>query len=318
LGSHCISHVKDVDGVSSAALALAARGGTFRLTDYDELFDELDRVPEGTDSLVLCDLGTDASKFQAFSSKLVALAGRMKVTYIDHHYLSPEMKKNLESLPITLVHDTTECSAMLTFLTLRKELPQEAGYLALYGAVTDYMDNSPTASRMMERFDRQFVLLESTMLAYALAKNSDNNDLLDKIVRELAAMKQPHEIGRVNELALEQLKVVTALPAEVKVQGKTTGKLAYMETLEGSTGNVAKLLLGAFDAVVGASYKRKKDDRVEVSLRATSESKIHLGQTISEIAARHGGNGGGHQRAAGCSLPASELEPVLRELAAKL
>jgi hypothetical protein len=42
---HCISHIKDVDGLSSAALVVAARGGTFRLTDYDDVLDELDAVP---------------------------------------------------------------------------------------------------------------------------------------------------------------------------------------------------------------------------------------------------------------------------------
>ena len=40
-----------------------------------------------------------------------------------------------------------------------------------------------------------------------------------------------------------------------------------------------------------------------MSLRCTSECKVHLGQTISEIAGRHGGNGGGHARAAGCTVP---------------
>src|SRR5580658_9872247 len=37
MAHHCISHIKDVDGLSSAALVLAAKGGTFRLTDYDDL-----------------------------------------------------------------------------------------------------------------------------------------------------------------------------------------------------------------------------------------------------------------------------------------
>src|SRR5580698_10953866 len=63
LVNHCISHVKDADGLCSAALTLAARGGTFRLTDYDQLIDELDGVPKDATELVLCDLGTDPSRF---------------------------------------------------------------------------------------------------------------------------------------------------------------------------------------------------------------------------------------------------------------
>ena len=37
------------------------------------------------------------------------------------------------------------------------------------------------------------------------------------------------------------------------------GKLAYMETDQSSTGNVAKLLLGAFNVQVGVSYRAKAE-----------------------------------------------------------
>ncbi len=55
-----------------------------------------------------------------------------------------------------------------------------------------------------------------------------------------------------------------------------------------------------------------------MSLRCTSECKVHLGQTIGEIAGRHGGNGGGHAEAAGCTVKSAEVLPVLRELEAQL
>lgn len=312
--NHCISHIKDVDGISSAALVFAAMGGTFALTDYDEVFKQLDSVPEGADSLVLCDLGTDATKFDSFAEKLVELSRRMKVTYIDHHYLAPEAREKLASLPIRLVHDTGECAAMLTYQAFRESLPAEAAHLALYGAVTDYMDSSPVATKMMERFDRQYVLLECTMLSYAIANNRGEYAYLEKLVTELAAMRVPHSIERLSDMALRQLDVVTALAGEVHEKGVQLGKLAYMETEESSTGNVAKLLLGAFDVVVGASYKKKEKVRAEVSLRATSGCRVHLGQAISSIAARHGGNGGGHQKAAGCSIPWDSVLTVFTEL----
>lgn len=315
--NHCISHIKDVDGVSSAALTLAARGGTFRLTDYDELFDALGEIPVGTTGLVICDLGTDATKLQRFSETLSSLSGRMSVTYIDHHYISPENRKAIEKLPIRFVYNTDECASMLTYLTLRNELPPDASYLALFGAVTDYMDNSPTAWRMMERFDRQFILLECTMLSYALAKNAEAEEFLDRAVRELAKMRKPHEIEGVKELAFQQLQTILQLTNEVKKSGVVLGRLAYIKTEQSSTGNAAKLLLGAFDVVVGVSYK-EKGEKAEVSLRSTSDCPIHLGESIAQIAARHKGNGGGHQKAAGCSVPLTELMAVIHELNARL
>ncbi len=316
--NHCISHVKDADGLCSAALTLAAKGGTFRLTDYDELIDELESIPSETSELVLCDLGTDPSRFPRFKTKIEDLASRLKVTYIDHHFLSDEMKGELAGLGIRIIHSTEECSSMLTYVAFKESLSMEAKYLAMFGAVTDYLDLSPLAGKMIERFDRQFVLLESTLLSYAISNQGRDVRYLETLVEALSKMEMPHTIGGVGGFALKQAETVRRLEGEVGKKGAVLGKLAYMETDQSSTGNVAKLLLGAFDVQVGVSYRAKSGDRVEASLRCTSECAVHLGQTISEIAGRHGGNGGGHAKAAGCSIPAAEVLPLLREFEARL
>ena len=318
MSSHCISHVKDADGLCSAALVIAARGGTFRLTDYDDLIGALDCIPSEADELVLCDLGTDPSRFPQFKVKIQQLAKRVKVTYIDHHYLSDEMKAELTGLGISMVHDVGECASMLTYSTFKDALPVRSSYLALFGAVTDYLDSSPLAGRMMERFDRQFVLLESTLLSYAIANQGRYEKYLEMLVQALSRMELPHNIEGVSGYALEQAETVRRLEGEAGKKGVVLGKLAYMETEQSSTGNVAKLLLGAFDVLVGVSFRAKQDGKCEMSLRCTSDCGVHLGQTISEIAGRHGGNGGGHAKAAGCTVPAGEAIPVLGELESRL
>ena len=318
LAHHCISHVKDVDGLSAASLVLAAKGGTFRLTDYDELLNEMDAVPATTTSLTICDLGTNSSNFHEFVERLATLARKMPVTYIDHHYLTDEAKAEIAKAGVDLRHDVRDSAAMLTYLTYRGSLPEGARLLALYGAVTDYMDGSANASQMMETFDRQYVLLESTMLAYALAKNGRDRSYPEMLVRELAQMKAPHSIDDVGRASLEQAEVVAQLADEVGSKGTRLGKLAYMRTSESSTGNVAKLLLGAFGVAVGVAYKEKPGGLAEFSLRSTSESKIHLGKEIGAIAQRHGGSGGGHEKAAGCSVPVSEIQGLLKDLDSRL
>ncbi len=315
---HCISHVKDVDGLCSAALVLAAKGGTFKLTDYDDLLEEMDAVPASATGLAICDLGTNSSNFPKFVEKLASLAKRMPVTYVDHHYLTEEAKKEIVGTGVELRHDARDCASMLVYLTFKETLSEGARLLALYGAVTDYMDGSANASQMMETFDRQFVLLESTMLAYALAKNGRDRSYSDMLVEELARMKAPHSIDDVGRAALEQAEVVTRLAEEVRSRGTRLGRLAYMKTDESATGNVAKLLLGAFGVPVGVAYKEKPGRMAEVSLRGTSEGGIHLGKEIGIIAQRHGGSGGGHEKAAGCSVPASEIQGLLNDLESRL
>lgn len=318
MAHHCISHIKDVDGVSSAALVLAAKGGTFRLTDYDDLLREVDAVPASATSVTICDLGTNSSNFSDFVRGLAALRKRMPVTYIDHHYLTDEAKKAILGTGVDLHHDVRDCASMLTYLTYRESLPEGARLLALYGAVTDYMDTSANASQMMETFDRQFVLLECTLLSYALAKNGRDYSYPEMLVRELSAMKAPHSIGNVGQEALAQAEVVRLLADEVRTKGTRLGKLAYMKTSESATGNVAKLLLGAFGVPVGVAYKEKGGGTAEFSLRGTSESKIHLGKEIGLIAQKHQGSGGGHEKAAGCSVPTSQVQGLLADLEARL
>ncbi|MDA4123873.1 MAG: DHHA1 domain-containing protein [Thaumarchaeota archaeon] len=314
----CISHVKDVDGLGSAALVSAAIGAEVLLSDYDDLIDNLRRVPDDVDTFVLCDIGADNANLDGFVNQLKKIRAYAEVTYVDHHYMSEATKRRLRAAKVKLVHDVTECSSMLTYLTFRAALPERARLIALCGAVTDYMDTSPSAKKMMEQADRQFVLLEASMLAYALGRKGGQDGFPEKVVRELSKMKHPHEIEGVPELAVEQLEVVVRLGEEVKREGKVLGRLAYMVTTQHSTGNVAKLLIGAFEVPVGVSLKEKEEGWYEVSLRCTSECKAHLGRTIVRIASRLGGNGGGHKMAAGCRIPTSKADEMLQALARRV
>jgi single-stranded DNA-specific DHH superfamily exonuclease len=131
-------------------------------------------------------------------------------------------------------------------------------------------------------------------------------------------MRTPHTIERVGEDALDQAEAIRRLADDVQEHGVKMGRLAYMETSQGATGNVAKLLLGAFGVVLGVAYKAKPGGAVEVSLRSTSECKLHLGREIGRIASRHGGTGGGHRKAAGCSVQGSEIQGLLKDIEARL
>jgi RecJ-like exonuclease len=169
----------------------------------------------------------------------------------------------------------------------------------------------------MEQADRQFVLLEATMLAYALSKKGTKDAFPETVVSELSKMKHPHEIAGVPRLAFDQLVDVTRLGEQVKEQGTKMGRLAYMLTDQHSTGNIAKLLIGAFEVPLGVAFKVKQPGWYEVSLRSTSECRVHLGKTIDRIASMLGGNGGGHRKAAGCSVPISKVDTMLSELSKK-
>jgi RecJ-like exonuclease len=295
-------------------MVVAARGGGFKLSDYDSLIDDLNEVPEEADELIICDLGTDPKKLPVFVSTLQRVAKKMKVLYIDHHFLTSEAKRRIRDSGVKLIHNVNECSGMLTYRTFKESLPEGAKLPALYAAVTDYMDNSPMARKMMERYDRHYVLFEATLLSHSIAQNGDDRQFLEKLVRELSKMKMPHSIDEVPKLALLQAEKMERLAAEVRNLASRLKNVAYMRTDQHSTGSVAKLLLGAIDVNVGIAFREKRKRWFEVSLRGTSESKAHLGQLVIKAALKHGGNGGGHKRAAGCTIPKEKMKTFLEEI----
>jgi archaea-specific RecJ-like exonuclease len=318
LKNFCLSHRKDVDGLASGSISVAATGGELILSDYDDMVENLRKVPDDADRVVMSDLGADSADFADFLKEMKRIAKHADVTYIDHHYMSEPAKKSLRRAGAKVVHDVKECASMLTYRTFKDQLPERARLNALCGAVTDYMDDSPMASKMMEKGDRQFVLLEATMLSLALANRAEEEGFPEMVVSELASMKHPHEIPGVPEAAVRQLDREAALGEEVKAGGTKLGRLAYMVTSQYSTGNVAKLLIGAFDVPVGVAMKEKNRGWYEVSLRGTSECRVHLGKTIGRVAAKLGGSGGGHSRAAGCRVPVPKAQEMLATLAKKV
>jgi len=315
---YCVSHRKDVDGLGSGSLSVAATGGKIILSDYDDFVENLKRIPDDADRVVISDIGADSAEFPDYLAQMKRLARHADVTHIDHHYMSEDAKRQVRKAGVHLVHDTTECASILTYKTFKDLLPERARLIALCGAVTDYMDDSPVAKKMMEQGDRQFVLLEATLLSLALARKAEEEGFTEMVVTELSKMKHPHEIAGVPQAAIEQLEREAKLGEFVKKEGKKKGNLAYMVTTQYSTGNIAKLLIGAFEVPVGVAMKEKQGGWYEVSLRSTSECRVHLGRTIGKIASRLGGSGGGHKKAAGCRVPVSGAVEMLDALAKKV
>ena len=106
----CISHKEDVDGLSSAILINSAfkKKVSILLVDYANLINKLEKllknllpVTKGYNRIFICDLGLNKKNQDRFISllyKMVTLG--YKVTYIDHHDLENEAKKEIKKIPL--------------------------------------------------------------------------------------------------------------------------------------------------------------------------------------------------------------------------
>lgn len=311
-----ISHRKDADGISSAALVRCMNGADVFLTDYGEVVETLQSVGEYKEYFI-CDLGSNQKTFDGFTEQAKRFSKHGSVQYVDHHPISNDKISMLTSAGIDVTHSTEECASVLVYRKYEdklRNLPQMK-IVACCGAITDYLDNRPYAKKLISAFDRQFLLYEATVLSFTISvigrDEFHGTARLIDLAKQLADGKLPHEIPDATSLAQEQARNSAELLNLAKTQGKRMKNYAYFLTRESSTGNVANFLIGAFEVPVGVAFRNEDHDHYEISLRSIEESRHDLGKVISKIASKLDASGGGHPHASGARIKKTQLQDFL-------
>ena len=318
----CVSHKEDADGISSAALIKQAFGGDCILVDYPGMVDALEllRNDKKLKKLFICDLGLNKQINDNFVELLTELRKkRVSVTYIDHHDIDPKVITKLKKIKVKLIHDISECTSVLVYDTFKKKLSEHSSFIAACGAITDYMENKPVASKLLQMYDRQFALVNATVLTYNIVGHQKDPDYLLYLVDELSESKFPHEIPNTYEFAQIQVGKLAEIMSKVRKSMKVSKNLAHMEVLDSGASGAVNFVLGFSGKDVGVAYKERVDKGIyAVSVRGSPSCKTHLGRLVSSIAADLGGSGGGHDRACGAVIPKEKMKKFLREMNSKL
>jgi len=320
-----MSHKEDVDGVCSATLIKVAFDvQKVILVDYANLIAKLEKVVESDsriDQLFICDLGLSRKNEQKFVELLGKIAsGGAEVTYIDHHDVNKEIMLALKKAGVTLIHTIEECTSIQVYSKYRKKLPAHAAFFAAMGALTDYMETKPVASSIVPRFDRQFLMLESTALSYMISASQHEDDFLVRIVDTLAKMKYPHDVKGGFETAEKYAKKVANAVQSIQDSVVKLDNIAYASsTVELSSSMVVNFVLGSSAKPAAMVYKFKDDiNSYVVSIRGSAGCKVHLGRLTNEIASELGGSGGGHDRACGAVIPKDRLQEFIKALDSRI
>jgi len=318
----CISHKEDTDGISSAALIRQAFGGDAVLVDYPGQMDGIRQVAadEKLKSLYICDLGLSKKTQDEFVEILTTLRkNRVSVTYIDHHDIDADIVKSLEKIKVKIIHDVNECTAVQVYSAFKSKLSDHASFIATCAAITDYMEDRPIGSKLLQIYDRQFALISATVLTYNIVGHQKDPDYLQYLVEELADSKFPHDIPNTFEFAQIQVEKLSKMIAKVKVGMKTMKNLGYMEILDAGASGAVNFVLGLSGKDVGIAYKERVDHGIyAVSVRGSKSLKTHLGKIVNILAADLGGSGGGHDKACGAVIPKDKIKTFIKELNKKL
>ena len=318
----CISHQEDADGISSAALIKQAFGGDTILVDYPGMTDVLEslRNDEKLQKLFICDLGLNKQINDTFVDLLTELRKRrISVTYVDHHDIDPKIISKLKKIKVKLIHNTSECTSVLVYDTFKKKLSEHSAFVAACGAITDYMENKPIASKLLQMYDRQFALVNATVLTYNIVGHQKDPDYLLYLVDELSESKFLHEIPNTYEFAQIQVGKLADIMSKVRKSMKISKNLAHMEVLDSGASGAVNFVLGFSGKNVGIAYKERTDKGIyAVSVRGSPSCKTHLGRLVSSVTAKIGGSGGGHDKACGAVIPKDKLKKFLYEMNSQL
>ena len=318
----CVSHKEDADGISSAALIKQAFGGDSVLVDYPGMVDALEllRNDKKLKKLFICDLGLNKQINDNFVELLTELRKkRVSVTYIDHHDIDSKVITKLKKIKVKLIHDISECTSVLVYDTFKKKLSEHSSFIAACGAITDYMENRPVASKLLQMYDRQFALVNATVLTYNIVGHQKDPDYLLYLVDELSESKFPHQIPNTYEFAQIQVGKLGEIMSNVRKSMKVSKNLAHMEVLDSGASGAVNFVLGFSGKDVGIAYKERVDKGIyAVSVRGSPSCKTHLGRLVSSVAADLGGSGGGHDKACGAVIPKGKMKKFLLEMNSRL
>ena len=318
----CISHKEDCDGISSAALIRQAFGGDAILVDYPGQMEALNQVvlDEKLKSLFICDLGLSKKTQDEFIDILTKLRkNKVSITYIDHHDIDPTVVKALKKIKVKVIHDINECTTVQVYNAYKSKLNDHASFVATCAAITDYMEDRPIGSKLLQIYDRQFALISATVMTYNIVGHQKEPDYLQYLVEELAESKFPHDIPNTFEFAQIQVEKLSQMIAKVKVGLKTMSNLGYMEILDAGAGGAVNFVMGLSGKDVGVAYKERVDHGIyAVSVRGSKNCKVHLGKIVNLLATSLGGSGGGHDKACGAVVPKPKIKQFIAELNKKI
>lgn len=318
----CLSHKEDADGICSAALIKEAFGGDSILVDYPSQMDALEEIKNDImlKKLYICDLGLNKKNQDKFVETMRELKNKkISITYIDHHDLSKSVLNKFTKLKINVIHDIKECTTVQVYDKYKKKLSNHSRFIAACAAITDYMEDSKKAFPLLQIYDKQFTLINATVLTYNIVGHQKDPDYLLYLVDELSNSKYPHQIPNSFEFAQIQVEKLSLLINTIKNSIKKMRNLGYVEIFDSGASGAVNFVLGLSGKNVGVAYKERSDHGIyAVSIRGSKSCKLHLGKIINNLASECGGSGGGHKKACGAVIPKAKIKKFLHDFNIKL
>lgn len=300
----------DGDGVCSGALALAANpDARVFFTHPFGLLEDLNNANLG-DAVIICDIALSENNVPQILDRFADLSKSGELIYIDHHPLPERVSPG--SIPGIIFHEINSSASELTFRFFRKGLTWPMDRIAICGAVSDYMDDTPVINQLLCNWDKRAVYFEVGVLVQGLEGHKRNYDFKRGIVNHLSQGLPPSLHDDLLKSALESARKEEEIIRELKGYVRSYGEVAYVLNVPFPLGKAAIYARALAGTLIGVACERRKGF-MDMSIR-TCEKNIDLNKILRRISLKLGGSGGGHPNAAGARIPEENFSKFIEEL----
>lgn len=308
----------DGDGVSSASLLkayLESKGCTIEVyfSHPVGLLEDLKAFAQASSEVYIADIAVNELHAQELFALLEEMSKSKKVVYIDHHPLPEDY---IRPSGIEWVYSTCCSASELTYHYLsKKNLDPEYARIALYGAIGDYLDETPWVREELMKWDKRSVYLEAGVLVQGLEGARRDYEFKRRVVNHLSKNALPSTMPELVEKSLKQAVEDENLRVWVKHNVVKYSVVAYVVNPPGSLGRAANYARIYGNARVGLALEERKEIYVS-SLRG--EPGVDLNRILRTLSRKLGISGGGHPSAAGARFKKELLQVFLEELASEV
>jgi RecJ-like exonuclease len=303
----------DCDGICSGAIAQARYpNAEVFFTKPVSFLHDLKNTDAGR--IIICDIAITKRDAKEIVMELGKKSRNSEVLYFDHHQLPGNLKES--DIKVTKYEHVLNVSASeIVYRHFQKDIPRERIWIALYGAIGDYEDDTEFAKEKIANWDRRALFFEvSTLILGIKNREFDSYDAKRHIIKTMAHGENPSDVPGLVKSAKVAVTREFELYDFIKEHAKKQGHVGLMVNMPhfGFRGPAALFAATVTDSPVGMCvYDRRK--HVDVTARKRN-TDIALNKLMERAAEAVGGSGGGHSEAAGARIPSGTLDEFVKQV----
>ena len=302
----------DTDGICCGALLLSAYPNSeIFFTKPVSLLKDLKSTR--ADRILISDIAINKRD----APKLVRLIREKgDVRYFDQHPIPDNIKKEeMESACKEFVHELDVSTSEVVYKYLQKDLPRERVWLALYGAIADYEQDTPFVKEQLLNWDIRAIYFEASALVMGIKMEGfESYDSKRDIVKIMARGGNPSDVFGLVKAAKDAVNKEFDVYRLVKKKARSIGKIGYVEFKKsfGFRGSCALFSATVKNTPIGMCVFEREDRHIDITIRRR-EPVVPLNKLAEDAAASVGGSGGGLPEAAGARIPIDSLDRFLKK-----